>query len=232
MTYEPTDAEGGVDTPGGLEHRPVIFSAPMVRALLAGRKTQTRRAINPQPLAGGYYEGPVSLDRVFDGGSARFSARAVGGGAVVEECAPLRFAVGDRLWVREVCRGEELESGQDGVRYRADDAFRPIENTQSAGMRWLELHTYRGDKGAWVTPIHVPRWASRLTLAVTEARVQRLQEISEADAEAEGVGRADFPDWPVNTFRGAYRGLWERLHGAGSWAANPWVAAISFEKEK
>ncbi len=113
----------------------------------------------------------------------------------------------------------------------ANDEWKPIANSKEASERWVDLYGYRGKRGANVAPIHMPRWASRLTLTVTDVRVQRLQEISEADAEVEGVELAVFPDWPVTTFRGAYRGLWESLHGPGAWAENPWVAAITFTIE-
>lgn len=157
----------------------------------------------------------------------------------------LPFHPGDRLWCRETVRGEELEDGQDGVRYRADDAFIPIAPTLDAAGNWLALHTYRWDECAWVPTICMPRWASRLTLLVTGVKVERLNSISEEDVLAEGTDRFDSEivsyrgEWApggvltssqeVRTRVPAYRRLWESIHGAGSWDANPWVAAYTFK---
>ena len=188
--------------------RPIIFSAPMVRALLDGRKTQTRRVLNPQPLGIARAEriAPRSW-RIFPG-SDRCS---------VEFKAP-SYAPGDRLYVREAfCPRLGYPAPIAKPHYRADDD-RP---------EW---------RGLWKPSIHMPRWASRLTLTVTEVRVQRLQEISAADSIAEGVecetctamgksachGRGCFASYL------AYRDLWNSLHGPDAWDANPWVCAVSF----
>lgn len=193
--------------------RPIIFSTPMVQALLAGRKTQTRRLVKK----------PAALD-----------ALAVFGATMLLQpgCADLLpFAPGDRLWIRETWHPD----GDPGPSYRAD------------------YHPASGDGWGWKPSIHMPRWASRLTLLVTEVRVQRLQGINEEDAKAEGLATVTkdgkfwkwgIPDrdglpgtddvgWPWVDWcrdpRDAYRKIWESLHGPGSWEANPWVAAISFE---
>jgi hypothetical protein len=199
--------------------RPILFSAPMVRALLSGTKTQTRRVAKLAPEA--------------SGGLLR----------------PCPYGIlGDRLWVRETCRGEELSGGEDGVRYVADGAFRPIEDTKAAAIDWLKLHTYRGHAGTPIGPkvpgIHMPRWASRITLDVTGVRVERLQDISEADAKAEGVepgqwvvdDPAGLIDWPLKSrerpYANAYALLWDSINGAGAWAANPWVWGITFRSTR
>lgn len=193
-----------------MTERPILFSAPMVRAILADRKKQTRRILKPQPFAGDYYEGGVSLDRVWDG-SARFSASAVGGGAVLEEIAMLRHAPGDQLWVREAWKPVHSGDPSRGARYRADvDA----------------------DQTTWRPSIHMPRWASRITLKVTEVRVQRLQDIAEEDAKAEGCIHHHDPAGDGQNVIEQFSYLWQSIHGAGSWEQNPWVAAISFERVK
>lgn len=222
----------------GERGKPILFSAPMVKALIAGTKTQTRRIIKPQPPETARYSGIHYASGEPD---SHFFNTPHGGFKVRQ-----RIAEGDRLWVREAVRGEELECGQDGVRYRADDAFAPIANTARASIDWLALHTYWGHSGTpvgpWAPGIHMPRWASRLTLIVTDVRVQRLQDISEEDAVAEGFG-GDFPDrvmpdvfpprggngWGDLSIAQCYGHLWDHINGAGSWAANPWVAAYSFE---
>lgn len=228
--------------------RPIIFSPEMARAILDGRKTQTRRVLKPQPFESGFYDGDVSLDQVFDG-AARFSATAVGGGVVVEHVADLRFAPGDRLWVRETVCAVEHEDGTDAVEYLADASCARIKNTLQAADQWLALYHYgrrgpdrRNREGQTVPPIHMPRWASRLTLTVTDVRVQRVQEISEADAIAEGIAdggctqcggssRADPPCCyaPSPDFRDSFAHLWNSIHDPDAWHRNDWLAAISFD---
>jgi hypothetical protein len=218
--------------------RPIIFSAPMVLALLDG-KTQTRRIIPEQSLRIDIAS-ETAEDLVLQGwhgfshGDALCAAR-------------LPYAVGDLLWVREACRAEELRSGADGIRTRADHAWRGIPCTREAGEAWLALYTYRGHSGSpvgpWVPPIHMPRSASRLTLRVTDVRVQRLQEISEEDAAAEGLWYCDDgpgagfwysgPDMAGHVWGDGsvecFSRLWNEIHGPDAWASNPWVAAISFD---
>ena len=176
--------------------RPIIFSAPMVRALLDGRKTQTRRVLKPQPnmLNGG---------RPLNDGRGSYS---VEGG-----WKRIPYAPGDRLWVREAF----TEVPMIGPRYYAT-------NDIPASFKK-------------VSPIHMPRWASRLTLIVTDVRVQRLQEISDDDARAEGVlpdgfegyrGHEGTIGYPTAIW--AFRHILNSIHGPDAWDANPWVAAISF----
>jgi hypothetical protein len=242
----------------------IIFSAPMVRALLDGRKTQTRRIIKPCPWTDD--REPPYVAPYAEG------ARAVWCDDFDCSVRSLPFpAVGDRLYVREACRAEELQrpqgtrpatrqerarfkrtevvtcdelDGADGIRYLADDAWAKIENTREAGDAWLELFHYgkgpadrMAGLGKGVPSIHMPRWASRLTLLVTDVRVQRVAEISEADARAEGL------EWVAPTYgvsglaaswsgdpRESFRALWNSLHTKPGerWEDNPWVCAVSF----
>lgn len=142
--------------------RPIIFSAPTIRALLDGRKSQTRRRIDkPKRLSGqNIFDGTWTDGYVMDPGNASWRAH----------CTP--YALGDRLWVREGFSTEMLAEGECIYRATVDDDT-DYYPTEIAEIRWR-------------SPIHMPRWASRLTLIVTDVRVQRLQEISEADAVAEG----------------------------------------------
>jgi hypothetical protein len=199
--------------------RPIIFSGPMVRALLDGRKTQTRRVLNPQPpewvneLVQPYRYPRTEVDRYGEEypGKEIFGASTPDGDWGVE----IRFEPGDRLWVREAI---DKVSGPDEVFYRADyDAEYP-EGSNGLG---------------WRPSIHMPRWASRLTLIVTHVRVQRLHEIGEKDAIAEGCGWRDTGrpadnDLLVGDPVPAFSNLWQAIHGPDAWAANPWVAAVSF----
>lgn len=187
--------------------RPIIFSAPMVRALLDGRKTQTRRVLKPSRSITrlGYTDPLLRLD-VLDGALWWWDGVHERVGA----SQPYPYATGDRLWVREaVCWVSAW-----GWRYRAD-------NDDLADKR------ESGEVGRWRSPIHMPRSASRITLTVTDVMVQRLQEISERDARDEGVDHT----WP-RIGRDAFCDLWNSLHGPDAWDANPWVAALTFTVDR
>ena len=209
-----------------MTEKPILFSAPMVRAILEGRKSQTRRIMKPQP------------DAVLDGEPYWH----IGGyrtriGAKRPFVCPYGQP-GDRLWVRETCRSEELPSGLDGVRYLADDGFLPIDDTSEAGDAWIELRYY-GKRASPVAPvktvpsIHMPRWASRITLEITGIRVERLRGISEADALAEGID-PKFPqdEQVANAARMRYADIWESINGPGTWASTPWVWVVEFRRMK
>jgi hypothetical protein len=189
--------------------RPIIFSAPMVRAMLDGRKTQTRRVLRLPDMPSPERWAPLTIGGagVIDSRGhpvPRQSAMAHGktGRVVLAPHTP-----GDRLWVREAI---DRASVPGDVHYRTDYVG------PSEGLGWRPS-------------IHMPRWASRLTLTVTAVRVQRLQDISEEDARAEGVtpivdhgvGRDDL-------HYVAFGHLWDRLHGPGAWDVNPWVVAVTF----
>lgn len=198
--------------------RPILFSAPMIRALLDGRKTQTRRIIKRQP----------ALDACAVFGPAHL--------LLPGNVDLARFAVGDRLWVKETWRSE--------ARF---DTVKPVALPRSALVSFDA--DYRdepndGCRGRTRVSIHMPRWASRLTLSVTAVRVERLNECSEADALAEGVVQArdrcfivpgvdhpnkEFGELSRVTAREMYAALWDVINGSGQWVANPWVCAISFE---
>lgn len=222
--------------------RGIIFSAPTVRALMDGRKTQTRRLLKVTGVMGGRYpiyppEEAIELEPgEFARGVWHYSSTAALSG-------PYRLpaAVGDQLYVRETCRAEELDEGEDGVRYPADDSWRAIANTPEAAVEWVFLNHYGRKRGATVPAIHMPRWASRLILIVSAVKVEPLQSISEADAIAEGVEPAALNDhWrdygpdplPLPSPVESYRSLWQSLHDPESWNANPLVVAITFSVAK
>ncbi|MDX1158409.1 hypothetical protein GOL34_25275 [Sinorhizobium medicae] len=211
--------------------RPILFSAPMVRALFDDRKTQTRRIIKPQPFASGYYDGEIEINVIPANDhypkAFRFNANAVGGGAILEEVFEPRINAGDRLWARETWQGrafgdyQPTKSSLCEVRYAATDPCADLD---------AEARGY-----PWRPSIFMPRWASRLTLIVTDVRVERLQDISDADSIAEGVEQsAKFPGrylTPAGDYavpKVAYQRLWENINGKGAWDANPWVAAYTF----
>lgn len=220
--------------------RPILFSAPMVRALLGGRKTQTRRALKPQPAQ---WEARVIDIRepIFDGEYQQWGQWET----IWNRCSAmwepeedifnplnLRFAVGDRLWVKETWRT-----------HKSWDSDKPSDIIACSRV-WYEADARDNcDQHGKVRPsIFMPRWASRITLLVDDVRVERLQDISEADAIAEGIERdgevGNEPAWkhypdgsPAGGWldpRESYRTLWNSINGPGAWEANPWVVAITF----
>jgi hypothetical protein len=205
------------------KERPILFSGPMVRAILAGRKTQTRRIIKPQPELdrGGLLHADFGIkDR--NGDLLLLDANHDGKFAETCKCCPYALP-GERLWVRETWFCATGEPGPTLCHYQAD-GDRP------------EF------KGLWKPSIHMFRWASRITLEITGVRVERLKSISEADAMAEGIHKyhdlelygCDPKGTPGPMVGGsaseAFFHLWEKINGDGSVNANPWVWVIEFRK--
>lgn len=210
-----------------MAEKPIIFSGAMVRALLDGRKTQTRRVLKPQP---------VKLPD-FNRGSLSINVRRSVYQAWNPHCPAVRCPYGqpgDRLWVREtfayVSPHEYPAPFEEcKIEYRADKP----EAKRAGG--W-DCEPDDPEAIRWRPSIHMPRWASRITLEVTGVRVERLQDISEADARAEGAYPPpagtddDGAHYDAGTFRDGFRALWESINGAGSWTANPWVWVIEFRR--
>lgn len=204
--------------------KPILFSAPMVRALLEGRKTQTRRAI-PEKAVDAYYEYDDWCSNVSAGVP---TSRQWERDFFLER---IRFRPGDRLYVREAWHAAR---SLDRVKPRDIPRDADIEHAATA-RSYAEI----GLKGRQRPGIHMPRWASRLTLTVTDVRVERLQDCSEADALAEGIGQfgrffglpdADWDEGELSAVA-AYHRLWNSINGPGSWEANPWVVAVTFAVE-
>lgn len=211
--------------------RPIIFSGPMVRALLDGRKTQTRRILKPQPDPGQFFGHMTYVAE-----ARKVIARNATG---MRQDIPVPYAPGDRLWVREAWRSAkdiDTMSAKDMERECVladyDAPWAPIQyEADGARDNWShDTWSHCVDAGRYRHARFMPRWASRRTLHVTEVRVQRLQEISEHDAVCEGLPPANpLPCGGVSHMAGdLFCELWETLHGEGSWDANPWVCAISF----
>ncbi|UKG72764.1 hypothetical protein LKZ96_13805 [Serratia marcescens] len=201
-----------------MKERPVIFNGEMVRAILDGRKTQTRRGINPQPTlserTGFNWKGAA----YGIGSTYRDTVRNF---ANCFKTCPFG-AVGDRLWVRETW-AEAGASAPELQLYRAnypEHVGREYENVPPAS----EIR--------WTPSIHMPRWASRITLEITAVRAERLNDISHDDAKAEGCcygrggGVPDFAVTPADHFPT----LWASIYGSESWSANPWVWVIEFRR--
>lgn len=219
-----------------MKDRPILFSGPMVRAIREGRKTQTRRAIK------------------FEWCSSR---EALMHQAAFDPAYKCPYGKpGDRLWVREtwgmsfediVPTGRQFVSGgtwgsparpnrKPCVVFRADGDM-PDDSP--------------GETATWCPSIHMPRWVSRITLEIVSVRVERLNDISEKDAIAEGVERNEgvnpwtqtdgwikYPfdlhaeDFPAVTAKESYHSLWESINGPGSWDLNPWVWVVEFKEVK
>lgn len=190
-----------------IRERPILFSAPMVRAILDGRKTQTRRVVKAEiPSWVKVWNGHNGAEHFFfdreeDDEAGMHWPPYDEKGLLCPYGQP-----GDRLWVRE---SFSYYSHREGCWYWADgniaahDCERPIRPS-----------------------IHMPRWASRITLEVVSVRVERLQDISEQDAKAEGAEPAEC----CHAHYHGFRKLWESINGAGSWEANPWVWVVEFRR--
>ncbi len=209
--------------------RPILMSAPMVRALLSGAKTQTRRVVKPQPWAS------CCIEEGMEGEPPFVYSALYGDGPghdVHETRTPCRCPYGepgDRLWVRE---------SFSGARAYETRGY-PLREWGNKIFYWADGQPRSGD---WTRPrpsIHMPRSLSRITLEITGVRVEKLQAISEADAMDEGCRPAlmsmtgvycgaDVMAASAREYRDAYRLLWEQINGPGSWDANPWVWVLEF----
>ncbi len=188
-----------------IKERPILFSAPMVRALMAGNKTQTRRIVKPQPD----HDAIITVGEIGTSRGAAYIHYQMEGGITTRLPCPYGQP-GDRLWVRET----HLPKASATI-YRAD--FSEFEAAGLGGMY-----------GGWKPSIFCKREHSRITLEITGVRVERLQDISEADAMAEGITGAEL-FCAQGYAPKAYRKLWESISGPGSWDANPWVWVIKFK---
>jgi len=184
--------------------RPILFSAEMVRAILKGRKTQTRRVMKPQPST------------VDDAG--RWYRMKSGGESLMTSAYPCPYgAPGDTLWVRETWTQYPIELNPEPC----DAWYKATSNGPPPPFKWRPS-------------IHMPRWASRITLRITDIRVERLQDISEDDARAEGCDPVVHPDGAVDcgTRKTTFASLWNKINGPGAWDENPWVWVLAFERIK
>ena len=221
-----------------MTERGMIFNGEMVRAILDGRKTQTRRPIKWKQTRF------TEIGEREDGSKWPWSEDAE---HACDFWHPCPFgAVGDRIWVRETfsCIGNEDGHPVDAkgnlcTREEAQRIYRAsaIQKPNNYGL-WSSPDGFDFE-GAWTPSIHMPRWASRILLEITAVRVERLREISQADAEAEGVGKLKKgfwknyqPGWTEFqlTARGSSATLWKSIYGDESWYADPWVWVIEFKR--
>ncbi|HEY8606685.1 MAG TPA: hypothetical protein VIM12_06195 [Noviherbaspirillum sp.] len=231
-----------------MKERPILFSAPMVRAILDGTKTQTRRVVKPQfahdavpaemsseTAEGWQTTGHSGLRRCDTGGAADDAIRCPYG------------IPGNRLWVKETWAAGQCADGL------APSQLHPGTWLQENGGLWYPADGTAparpiSPRGKTRVSIHMPRWASRITLEITCVRVERLNGCSDADAIAEGIDRVennfgngpaycdyrmkdpkDTSEW-LRSPVASYRTLWEQINGAGSWDLNPWVWVVEFKR--
>lgn len=221
-----------------ITERGMIFNGEMVRAILDGRKTQTRRIMKPQPEPcprGGHWWPSNVFKTMLHIEEEMQNGKGVWGGLVGDACP---FGdVGDRIWVRETWARYNIDQDSHDMAYRA-----------TTPEDWPE-------GGRWRQSIHMPRWASRILLEITDVRVERLNTISEEDAQREGVhtevwdqtvvarNYADsdefFQFWSEDMphyvemnqlYRSSFRSLWDSIYGEESWKANGWVWVIEFKR--
>lgn len=197
-----------------MKERPILFSGPMVRAILEGRKTQTRRIVKPQPDDNGLWfmrNAPLDWREDIHGDWNPWKGETPNGdtwnGSV--KCWP-----GDRLWVRETFGKIHYEGVDEHPTY-----FYRADETDAEADALIK----------WRPSIHMPRAASRITLEVVSVRVERLQDIREDDARAEGVGEGPQEGWVTGPVV-AFADLWDSINGQDAWLANPWVWVVEFKR--
>lgn len=230
--------------------RPILFSAPMVRAILENRKTQTRRIVKPLPS---WQVHSVCMpDGAADPWSVWFHFPETDRVGHIRHCPYGK--PGERLWVREAWRTHKVLDDRSGKKM-AEECIAAGWKTPWAALAYesdghkVNWDTFGGNSaplGRYRHARFMPRWASRITLEITDVRVQRLQEISEEDAIAEGVERWVVGDgWreyglskedesvcgpPMPTARDSFRTLWELINSEDQFTSNPWVWAITFKR--
>ena len=223
------------------KERPILFSGPMVRAILGDMKTQTRREVNPQPTCERLRYGCVGGQGF---GFISDTDTVAGGDSKVFKCP--HGEIGDRLWVRE--NGWERPERTPKMMREGADTWEAFYY-DADGLTDCDSEDFKRWGFKRRPSIHMPRWASRITLEITGVRVERLNEISEEDAIAEGIESFEFnvpPEPPGQTVirygmlkyfpqteetaAKAFSLLWASINGPDSWAANPWVWVIEFKR--
>lgn len=215
-----------------MKARPILFKPDMVTAILEGRKTMTRRIVKPLAGAGWRPEtangdtlrlGMITSPHPKKDKFGLFMRREIhpGSGKYEHDLVPCPYgAPGDVLWCREAFRNSRVDGLPGDAVYQADHP----------GLK----SPPRSYGRSWMPSIHMPRWASRLTLEITDVRVERLQDISEDDARAEGarleLAEVDSVRLGAGaSHRSGFQNLWKSINGEESWTANPWVWVVEFQ---
>jgi hypothetical protein len=205
-----------------MKEYPILFSGPMVRAILEGRKTQTRRVVKPQPVGNqriveGAAHLTVGMNPADDGG-VWYATDCVNPGTEIR--CPYGVP-GDRLWVRETWAARsDCEPGTAKAKHYL--MYRAEGGDPADPMNWHDWG------GRWRPLIHMPRWACRLVLEITSVRVERLQDITDEDARKEGVAITDYYAMSRHPHRSSFIDLWDSIYG--TWNLNPYVWVVEFRK--
>ena len=213
--------------------RPIIFSGESVRAIIEGRKTQTRRVVKPQPTC---FRAGSRPDVVIDNGE--FWLRDWDFGIKRSwQVGPCPYGVpGDRLWVREAWELLDHEGDERvQIAYTGDDIGGLSAAVWVTAPKWWIYAKGVNEDGKPLrkhgpqSPLFMPRWASRILLELTDVRVQRVQEIGSEDCVAEGI-EWEFRGHPISGLQHAYAAMWDSLNARRgfSWADDPWVWALAF----
>ena len=191
-----------------MKEHPILFSTPMVQAILEGRKTQTRRVIKAKGLS----LNPLSHDYATSGKYVNGSAIFIGDRGISNPVKCPYGQVGDKLWVRETWHpfknSDTYKKSKDKCLYKVDGQLTLLK---------------------WKPSIFMPRWASRITLEITDIRVQRLWEITDEDAKAEGIGATE-PLVFNDSYKDSYAWLWDKINKKHVWILNEFVWVISFKR--
>ncbi|MBB7293859.1 hypothetical protein HEN09_014885 [Escherichia coli] len=187
---------------GEVKKRGMIFNDEMVRAILGGNKTQTRRIVEE-----------------------KFYGRAVAAELLAKHCP--YGQPGDRIWVRETYRVHGKATDVATLVYRASVRNSWTEQTHRVPVEVCNKPVSE----KWTPSIHMPRWASRILLEITDVRVERLHDMSEADAKAEGATPATYKITPSEAvYRVGFGDIWRSIYGQDNWLSNPWVWVIEFKR--
>ncbi len=185
-----------------MKERGMIFNDEMVRAILGGNKTQTRRIVEE-----------------------KFYGRAVAAELLARHCP--YGQPGDRIWVRETYRVHSKATDVATLVYRASVRNSWTEQTHRVPVDVCNKPVSE----KWTPSIHMPRWASRILLEITDVRVERLHDMSEADAKAEGATPATYKITPPEAvYRVGFGDIWRSIYGQDNWLSNPWVWVIEFKR--
>jgi hypothetical protein len=228
-----------------MKERGMIFNGEMVRAILDGRKTQTRRIIKDCTVGRDQISKFIQIEKKFIGCYPEDVPE------LIRECCPYGVP-GDRIWVREAFRVHSRATDVATLVYKASERNSWTEQTHRVPVA---VCNKPATPEKWTPSLHMPRWASRILLEITNVRVERLNAISEEDAQREGVHTEvwdqtvvarnyatrdeffqfwseDMPHYVEmnQLYRSSFRSLWESIYGAENWLANPWVWVNEFKR--
>ncbi|EAA7570942.1 hypothetical protein FQO85_22510 [Salmonella enterica] len=202
-----------------MKERGMIFNAEMVSAILSGRKTQTRRPIKWKQTRF------TEIAERDDGSLWPWAEDCERGGDIWFACP--YGEIGDRIWVRETFRVHSRATDVATLVYRASVRNSWTEQTHRVPVA---VCNKPATPEKWTPSIHMPRWASRILLEITDVRVERLRDLNEEDAKSEGITPSAGGVLPGWEYRINFRDLWMDIYGTDNWEANPWVWVIEFKR--